>query len=147
VLPDVTDAQVLYSQSTFARQAVKAQTRVEFLAKPQQAIDGLASAWPPIVRLWKQIGALEETAGLLASKRSSPKQLSGLIDQLEQDFSKVIDVNASIKYLTHVSVHRQRVEALDSQLTQVETELEAARAEAAKGLCGKCGKPLEHICG
>ena len=53
----------------------------------------------------------------------------------------------SIRRLESLAALLGEIAGSAGKLAGVESELSAARAEAQKGLCPRCGRPVEHVCG
>lgn len=152
ILPDVSGIEALHQQAQYCEQAAESASYAKWLHKPLAAITGVAAPWSECVALWKQIRVIEEAATIHVSTLDT--QSLGAVGELNNQFNDLLVLQSSIKQLETAAKLRRESKESAVQLADIETQLAAAQeqfaaleAEARKGLCPKCGKELEHICG
>jgi DNA repair exonuclease SbcCD ATPase subunit len=145
VPPDTTGLADLSRLANFAEQAALASSYAKWLWKPQLAITSVVADWGDARLIWAQIVALE-TAVEAGRHVVSTDKLKDSLASVEAIFNRSVGLWRSINALESLSVLLGEVAGSAERLAGVETELSAAQAELKKGLCPKCGKPLEHQC-
>jgi len=145
VLPDIAGLDDLHKVACFAEQAALAASFAKWLQKPQAALSSVAEEWGVVRSLWNQIVALE--AAVEAGKHvvSTDRLKSGLAEA-EATFNEVVKLWRGIKSLEELSALLRDITGSAENLAGVEIELSAAQADLKKGLCPRCGKPMEHVC-
>lgn len=142
---DWKEATDLRAEITALETACAAREKSEWLFN---AVEGLQSApvlWTDVRRLWNEIAALE---GAIESGKHviSTDRLKSSQSDVETTFSEVVRLWNGIKRLEVLSTLLEELKGSVEKLAGVEAELSAAQAELQKGLCPKCGKPIQHIC-
>jgi exonuclease SbcC len=151
ILPDITGIEQLQQQAQYLEQAAESSAFARWLDKPLRAITDITAPWAECVALWKQVRAISDTASL----EGSEVDVAGLkaLSELNTQFNDLLVLQSSIRHLDTATLLRRELKEsaasladIESQLAAVHEELAALQAEARKGMCEKCGKPLEHIC-
>jgi DNA repair exonuclease SbcCD ATPase subunit len=145
VLPDISGLEQLHRQAAFAEQAAEAGAYARWLAKPIASLSSVTDGWNGARRLWNEIAALE--GAITAGKHVvSTDKLKSSLSGAEAVFSESVRLWNSINRLETLAALLGELTGSAERLAGVETELAAAQAELKKGLCPKCGKPMEHQC-
>ena len=145
VLPDTSGLSALHQAVCFAEQAAEAAAYAKWLQKPQAALSSAAEGWAGVRTLWNQIAALE--GAIEAGKHIvGTDQLQTSLASAEATFNEALALWRGIIHLEGLSALLRDITDSAEQLAGVEIELTAAQAELKKGLCPKCGKPMEHSC-
>lgn len=161
-LPDLTEVEPLARMVDSLECAAAAMDTLRFLRKLETVLDEAATTWSEIVSNVKQdreLDVLTEDKGY--DTDAFGVAIATIIREVETQFIEAKALVQSISYLETASTSAATYESLtrsidteDSELGEAERELEATRqelaeeiaAEAAKGLCPKCGTTLEHVC-
>lgn len=146
VLPDIAGLDDLHKIVCFAEQAALAASFAKWLQKPQAALSSVAEEWVVVRSLWNQIAALEAAAEAGKHVVSTDRLKSGLAEA-EATFNEVVKLWRGIRSLEELSALLRDITDSAENLAGVEIELSAAQADLKKGLCPRCGKQLEHVCG
>lgn len=146
VLPDVGDIQRLQQASQQAGEAAEAAAFARWLRKPLAAIEGVSAPWSDILGLWKQIKALSGAASVLGEAHDIDTAGLKPLAALGGKASELLGLQASIKHIEAAIALRGDLTALAEKFADNEAQLAKAQDEARKGLCPRCGKPVEHIC-
>jgi len=125
--------------------ACKAREYAEWLAEATTGLQAAPALWTDVRRLWNEIVALE-TAVEAGKHVVSTDKLKSSLANVDEVFSDVVVLWNSIKRLEVLSALLGELAGSEVKLAGVEAELLAAQAELRKGLCPKCGKPVEHVC-
>jgi hypothetical protein len=145
VLPDITGLDDLHKVVCSAEQAALAASFVKWLQKPQAALSSVAEEWVGVRSLWNQIAALD--AAVEAGKHViSTDRLKTSLVNAEATFNEAVALWRGIIRLEDLSSLLRDITDSAEQLAGVEIELSAAQAALKKGLCPRCGKPMEHLC-
>lgn len=117
----------------------------EWLSASIGALQAAPALWGGIRSLWNEIAALE--AAVEAGKHVvSTDRLKSALSDAESRFNESVRLWNSIKRLEALAALLGELSDSANRLAGVETELSAAQAEIQRGLCPKCGKPMEHVC-
>jgi DNA repair exonuclease SbcCD ATPase subunit len=145
VLPDVTGLDNLLKLVTYADQADEAARYAKWLQKPASVLYSVSVLWNDAKTIWNQIAAVE---GAIAAGRHvvSTDQLKTSLSGAETAYSEAVRLWRSITAIEVLAALLGEITDSAEKLAGVEIELSAAQAELRKGLCPKCGKPLEHAC-
>ena len=145
VLPDITGLDELQKLVTYAEQASEAARYAKWLTKPASVLYSVSVLWNDAKVLWNQIVAVE--GAIEAGKHViSTDQLKTSLFGAETAYSEAVRLWRSITAIEVLSSLLEELKGSAKKLAGVEAELSAAQAELQKGLCPKCGKPLEHVC-
>jgi len=145
VLPDIAGLDDLHKVACFAEQAALAASFAKWLQKPQTALSSVSEGWIEVRSLWNQIVAVE--AAIDAGKRVvSTDQLKTSLSGAEALFSDAVRLWRSITEIQGLAWLLDGITDSAEKLAGVEIDLSAAQTELKKGLCPKCGKPMEHQC-
>lgn len=146
VLPDITGLDALSRLAGYAEQAADASAFARWLQKPQNALSEAAAGWAEVRASWNQIAALD--AAIEAGKHVvSTDKLKTSLSGAETLYSESVRLWRGINTLDLLSSLLTEIADSAEQLAGVEMKLSAAEVELKKGLCPKCGKPVEHVCG
>jgi energy-coupling factor transporter ATP-binding protein EcfA2 len=164
-LPDLSEVEPLARTVDNLQVAAASLRTSKLLRKLETTLDTLAGTWSDIAGNFKQSKGLAELFALSEDKGYDPDTfataLAGIIANVEAQFTEAKTLVSSISYMGVAFGAASRNDGLqagmddaDAELGEAERELEAIRqqlaeevaAEAAKGLCLKCGKPMEHVC-
>ena len=140
------EAQTLSDEVTLLEAARKARKGTDWWATAAQPLSASETLWVEARRLWNEIVAVE--IAIEAGKHVvSTDRLKSSLSDVEETYYDVVRLWNSIKRLEVLSALLGEMAGSAERLAGVETELSAAQAELQKGLCPKCGKPMEHVCG
>jgi energy-coupling factor transporter ATP-binding protein EcfA2 len=164
-LPDLTEVEPLARMVENLQLAQEAKYTYRLLRKLESTLDDIAGTWSEMVTNSKQSRGLAELFAMTEDRGYDPDvfsvALAGIIRVVEAQFTEAKTLVSSISYLESASEAADRYESLSSsfpevanQVEAVEQEIETLRqelaaelaAEAAKGLCPKCGGTMEHTC-
>jgi energy-coupling factor transporter ATP-binding protein EcfA2 len=145
VLPDVGDIQRLQQASQQANEAAESSAFARWLRKPLVAIEGIVTPWSAILGLWKQIKTIYQASGVLSEARIDITGLKPLVT-LGGGINELLGLQSSIRHMDAAFTLRQELAALIVKLADIDAQLAAAQEEVRKGLCPRCGRPLEHVC-
>jgi DNA repair exonuclease SbcCD ATPase subunit len=145
VLPDITGLDDLHKVVCFAEQAALSASFAKWLQKPQAALSSVAEEWAGVRSLVNQIAALE--AAVDAGRHVvSTDRLKSSLGTAEATFNEAVVLWRGIRSLEDLSALLRDITDSAERLAGVEIELSAVQAELKKGLCPRCGKPMEHAC-
>lgn len=171
VLPDTAGLDEMRQIAVYAEQAAFSNSFAKWIVKPLSAIDTVTGAWDQCRTLWNQIKGLTEAAAVLDTHVIDLGELEAFYTTISTD--ELVVLESSINWLGNAKVIRGALQEtandlcnIDEQLMAAQTDLamvqaelqrievekarkkaeEEAAAAAAKGLCPKCGKALEHVC-
>ncbi len=142
VLPNSCPAEAVAQQVAYLSQAAESRVLSKWLGKVVKVIDQNTEVWQPLPRVWNTLAAVSNLRYLLDHRLEFPD-----IDDHQPQYTALVGLYSSIKTIGQVRELRQSLKSLTAELTQIDTELTEAQEELKKGLCPKCGKALEHICG
>jgi energy-coupling factor transporter ATP-binding protein EcfA2 len=145
-VPDLTEADRLEQQIQQWMSARQSTLNLKWLHKYTTLVDEVTGRWPEVVRLWKRLGALEDAATLASRKRRSSVALVRVIETLETTLREIIVAQGSIRLISTALTLRRGLADKAARLREIEGRLPAAEEESRRGLCPRCGGPLEHIC-
>ena len=146
VLPDMSGLVLLWDQALHAERAAESAAYARWLGKPTAAIAAAADSWAGLRALWNELAAVEAAAE--AGRRAvSTDRLRTSLSGAELMGAEAERLWGSIRRLESLAALLGEIAGSAGKLAGVESELSAARAEAQKGLCPRCGRPVEHVCG
>jgi DNA repair exonuclease SbcCD ATPase subunit len=99
--------------------------------------------WAEVRGVWAQVVALEAAVEAGRHVVSTESLRACLPEEL---FNEAVRLWGSIKRLEALGALLGELKVSAGRLAGVEAELSAAQAELQKGLCPKCGRPMEHAC-
>ena len=166
ILPDTTGVEQLQQLALHAERAAFTQKFAQWMNKPLQAIEAATEKWNEIYALWKQIKALSETAELIESQFDAGDLATF---RTEISVNELTQLQNSITFLENAATLRRELKETAGKLAEIDEQLSAAQSDLAstqkalhdaaldaerkraedltsRGLCPKCGKPLEHTC-
>jgi energy-coupling factor transporter ATP-binding protein EcfA2 len=161
-LPNLTEIEAMTQLVVNLGNAGDALSTSRFITRLVNSLDSISDIWAEIGLNLKQSNGLAE---ITVEKKYSPEALDvavlGVLNKVEEQFNEVKSLASSIQYMKVAIVAAKSYENLtvglpeyeahigiaDSEVETIRQELaEEAAAEAAKGLCPKCGHGLEHVC-
>jgi energy-coupling factor transporter ATP-binding protein EcfA2 len=140
-VPNTTTAEQLAQQIAYLTQAAESRILSKWLGKVTTVIDSTSEPWAALLAVWRKLVAVETLRQLVESRREFPS-----IGDTGAQYSALVGTYSSIKTIGQVIELRRSLKAKTAELTQIDSELTQAQEELKKGLCPKCGKPVEHIC-
>lgn len=145
VLPDAAGLDALFRLATYADQASEASAFARWLQKPQNALSNVSVGWVEVRDAWNLIVALD--SAVAAGKHVvSTDNLKTSLSGAEGFYSEVVRLWNSINRLEGLALLLGEITDSAESLAVVEIELSATQAEIKKGMCPRCGKPMEHAC-
>jgi hypothetical protein len=164
-VPDTAPLESLESTAAQAEQAAQSGAFAKWASKPLQAIEGATAAWNLALGAWRVLKALEaaaalahahidtsELAALQGVSTTGLERLQSSIVLLEQAAALRRSLKETAAQLaeTDESLAAAQRELADAQRALHDAEVDAERRRAeeltARGICPKCGQPLEHTC-
>ena len=145
VLPDITGLERLHGQALYADQAAEAAAYAKWLSKPTAALSSVAAFWAEAKSLWNEVAAIERAAEARKHVVSTDR-LKGSLSGVEATYTEAVWLWRGIRSLEDLSALLGGIADSAERLAGVEIELSAAQAELKKGLCPRCGRPMEHAC-
>jgi energy-coupling factor transporter ATP-binding protein EcfA2 len=149
-IPDTSEAERLQDTVFFLRSAALSATRITRLTIMDKHLDQAINTWNDIINLSRWAKVANETA-ILATKirkvqeHGAAKGLNAVIGLMETLLSAANILQSSIKHTGQAALSTKRIADKRAELSKMETDLKALCEQ--NGLCAKCGKPLEHVCG
>jgi energy-coupling factor transporter ATP-binding protein EcfA2 len=149
-IPDTSQAQLLKQQKDYLLQAAESLKWASFLRQVETAITPLTILWSEIVTQNRRVRALNEVLVQVQRKEQLSNldvihKLNVLIKRTTNELETTIHQQDSIKYAEQAAFLKKRVVAKQSELASLEKQISSL--QKTSGLCPKCGKPLEHVCG
>ncbi len=142
VMPNTATAELLTQQVAYLSQAAESKVLSKWLGKVVKVVDGGTEQWNAALPVWRKLVAVSDLRYLLDHRLEFPD-----IGDHAAQYTELVGLYSSIKTIGQVMGLRDSLEAQTAELTQVDSQLTEAQEELKKGLCPKCGKRLEHICG
>ena len=141
-MPNTTAAERLTQQIAYLTQAAESRILSKWLGKVTTVIDGTTEPWNASLAVWRKLVAVETLRQLVESRREFPD-----ISDTGAQYSKLVSLFTSIRLIGQVIELRRSLKAKTVELTEIDRNLTEAQEDLKKGLCPKCGKPMEHECG
>jgi DNA-binding helix-hairpin-helix protein with protein kinase domain len=141
---------LLKQQKDYLLQAAESLKWASFLRQVETAITPLTILWSEIVTQNRRVRALNEVLVQVQRKEQLSNldvihKLNVLIKRTTNELETTIHQQDSIKYAEQAAFLKKRVVAKQSELASLEKQISSL--QKTSGLCPKCGKPLEHVCG
>jgi hypothetical protein len=149
-IPDTLEAERLQDMVAYLRSTIHSQIRMLRLRDMDVQLEATINRWNNIVNLSRNAKVINETASLAGKlealhEQAAARKLNAVVGEMESILSAAISLQASIKHTGQAAQVIRRVVDKKVELIQLETDLKELCTK--NGLCDKCGKPLEHICG
>jgi|SRR5271166_174650 len=140
-VPNTATVEHLTQQIAYLTQAAESRILSKWLGKVTTVIDGTTEPWNALLAVWRKLAAAVTLQQTLASRREFPD-----IAAVEPQYASSVRLYSSIKTIGQVIELRRSLKAKTAELTEVDSKLTEAQEDLKKGLCPKCGKPMEHEC-
>lgn len=149
-IPDTSEAEHLQQQVFYLRAAARATRRAMRLTGMDMRLEETINRWNDIVASSRNAKALNETASLArllekATTLDAARKLNGVIGEMETLATHANTLQSSIRYTGQAGQSLRRLDAKRNELTALNREI--SELQVTHGICPKCGKPVEHICG
>jgi DNA repair exonuclease SbcCD ATPase subunit len=154
--PDTAEIEPLRQLGASAGQAARASSFARWIDKPLKALGAVLNDWNEAMDSWRLIKALREAAGLLSAMPDT-QELAAF--QMEISATGLNDLQASITLVEHVIALRKELQETNQKSATVDDQLSAAQSDLSEaqhledernrveGVCPRCGKTTEHMCG
>lgn len=149
-IPDTTEAERLQDQMFHLRGAARAQRRKARLGVMDTQLEETINRWNDIVNLSRRAKAVNEASSLATKIQTihdldAAKKLNSVVGEMESLLTDAETLQSSIKFMGQAGQSLRRLNGKRDELAGMNREI--SELQVTHGICPKCGKPVEHICG